>query len=550
MVRQTVVGRRLFACLVGCLVVTAVAPAAAGSTAAYDTTHPSPTAVDSGQIVELYPNPPTEQNRGEYVLVDLNEPGEWTLTDGHSTATLPNQTGTFAISRHPDKTAAHTNATVTETESYLRLAVDGDRLELQRDGRTVDSVSYDRAPESHRWRADHEPSWQPDGFEPRDPKTVDDKPVEAFVLPDANELPVDAIDDADNRLYLAAYTLTSPRVTNELIAAHDRGVDVVVLIEGGPVGGIPDAQADRLDDLTDAGVDVQVMTGERTRFRYHHPKYAVVDDRAVVLTENWKPSGTGGAENRGWGVVVDSPKTADELGAVFEHDAGWKDTTSWDTFRETTDTHSHGSAAGSYPETHRPKSTTVDELTLLAAPDNAVEQLVDEIDETDDRLLVVQPRISDTDFGLLRAAIRAADRGVEVRILLGSEWYDENDNKALAEELREKADDSLEVRLAEDTDRFGKIHAKGIVADDTAIVGSLNWNNNSATNNREVAVAIEDEAVADYYAKVFASDWDGDSADGHDEIPVGVVVVSVGLAAGTVLLLKRRLEFAETVGSN
>lgn len=133
---------------------------------------------------------------------------------------------------------------------------------------------------------------------------------------------------------------------------------------------------------------------------------------------------------------------------------------------------------------------------------------------------------------------------------MGSEWYDENDNKALAEELREKADDSLEVRLAEDTDRFGKIHAKGIVADDTAIVGSLNWNNNSATNNREVAVAIEDEAVADYYAKVFASDWDGDSADGHDEIPVGVVVVSVGLAAGTVLLLKRRLEFAETVGSN
>ncbi len=550
MVRLTAVDRRLLVWLVGSLAVVAVAPAVAGSAAVGDATQSPTSPTDSsGQIVELYPNPTTDQNHGEYVLVDLDEPGEWTLTDGHHTADLPNRTGEFAISRHPDETADHTDAPVVETESHLRLAVSGDSLELQRDGQLVDRVEYDHAPESHRWQHDRDPNWQPDGLEPREPKTVGDKRIEAFVLPDASELPIEAIDDADDRLYLAAYTLESERVTEELLDAHQHGVDVVVLVEGGPVGGMSNRQADRLDELTDAGVDVQVMTGDRTRFRYHHAKYAVADDRAVVLTENWKPSGTGGAENRGWGVIADSPKTADELAAVFDHDATWADTEDWTDARSEIDTHDHETATGEFDQQHPPKTTTVEELTILTAPDNALDELVAEIDEADDRLLVVQPRISDTEFRLLRAAIRAADRGVEVRLLLGSQWYDEPDNEQLASELRERADDAespLEVRLADDTDRFGKIHSKGIVADDTAVVGSLNWNNNSAQNNREVAVAIDDPAVADYYAEVFDGDWDGGETETDDDaVPVGVVLVAVGAAAGTVLVLKRRLEFAE-----
>ena len=60
--------------------------------------------------------------------------------------------------------------------------------------------------------------------------------------------------------------------------------------------------------------------------------------------------------------------------------------------------------------------------------------------------------------------------------------------------------------------------------------------------NREVAVALEGAAVADYYAEVFDGDW---SSDGTRELPVGVLVVAIGTAGGTVLALKRRLEFAD-----
>jgi len=183
-------------------------------------------------------------------------------------------------------------------------------------------------------------------------------------------------------------------------------------------------------------------------------------------------------------------------------------------------------------------------VTVLTAPDNAEEELVELINGTDDRLLIVQPSIGSADFPLLRATMRAADRGVDVRILLGSQWYNEEENDALAARLRERTEGSenLDIRLAEGNGRFGKIHAKGIVADDTAVVGSLNWNDNSLRNNREVALAIEDEAVADYYAEVFDGDW---SSDGTRELPVGVLVVAIGTAGGTVLALKRRLEFAD-----
>ena len=509
----------------------------------------------TGGIVELYPNPTTEQNRGEYATVKIAEPGNWTLTDGEGVADLPDdRTGRFAATRHPDSTATHTNATLVTAGGSFQLAVSGETLTLRRDGTVVDTVSYEDAPESQQWRAGREPRWQPAGFEPRAPNTVTDASVEAFVLPDNPAAPIDAIDDADDRLYLAAYTLTDRRAVDELIAAHNRGVNVAVLVEGGPVGGMTERQATVLDELTAAGVDVRVMTGDAARFRYHHPKYAVADDTTVVLTENWKPAGTGGADSRGWGLTTTSVGVADELAAIFEHDTTWRDTPKWETVREEIETVEAEAATGSYPQRHPPLSTTADELTVLAAPDNAESALTDRINNTDDELLVIQPSIGDRDYRLLRAAIRAADRGVEVRILLSGTWYAEEENTALAETLRDRAADDnvpLSVRVAAENNRFGKIHAKGIVADDTAVIGSLNWNDNSAENNREVAIAVTDAAVADYYREVFTGDWQAGGDSGgfsllpSGELPAGLVVVAVAVISATALLAKRWLVFAE-----
>ena len=537
--------RLLGICLAcSCLVVLFGAVGGVSGAGASETTTPAET--QEGHIVELFPNPTTPQNHGEYALVNLTVSGNWTLTDGHRTAKLlTDETGTVAVTRHPEKTAVHTDVRAVEATGHLRFAVSGDTLELRRDGVVVDTVSYEQAPESHRWRYDREPHWQPDGFNQRPPKTVTSKSVESFVLPDSPDAPLDAITGAEDRLYLAAYTLTDERVADELRAANARGADVVVLIEGGPVGGMSKQQAAILDDLASDGIDVRVMTGDQTRFRYQHAKYAVADDRVVVLTENWKPSGTGGADSRGWGITIDSPRTADELNAIFEHDTTWDDTLRWQDARERISTYTQESATGSYPTRHPSVTATADALTVLTAPDNAATELAALIAETDDTLVIKQPQLSDPDFPLLGAAVRAAERGVEVRILLDSTWYVESDNRELAAALNqqaERADMPLEVRLADSDDRFGKIHSKGIVADDTAVIGSVNWNNNSVENNRELAIMVEDETVADYYRSVFDADWSDDTGE-TDGIPTGIVVVGLGVISAATLLAKRRLEF-------
>jgi len=74
---------------------------------------------------------------------------------------------------------------------------------------------------------------------------------------------------------------------------------------------------------------------------------------------------------------------------------------------------------------------------------------------------------------------------------------------------------------------------------------SLNWNNNSATNNRELGLIVDDDQVADYYSGVFETDWNGEPDDDR-EWPTGAVVVGLGGVAVAALIAKRRLEF-ETV---
>jgi len=46
-----------------------------------------------------------------------------------------------------------------------------------------------------------------------------------------------------------------------------------------------------------------------------------------------------------------------------------------------------------------------------------------------------------------------------------------------------------------------------IVDNSSVLISSINWNENSVTNNREAGIIIENEEVARYYASVFYYDW-------------------------------------------
>ena len=498
----------------------------------------------TAEILAVYPNPVTYQDRGEFVLLDLPERGNWSVADDHSMAPIPsNATGTVAVSTDPEAIEPFVEYEVLAIEDGIQLADAGDTVRLLRDGREVDSVTYGRATQGDVFDV-RAGEWRALGATEFESVAADPEQVETFALPDSPEVPTEVIEEADERIVLAAYTFSSWEVAHALADARERGVEMRVLVDGRPVGGVTEPEAEVIDWLDGRGVPIEVLDGDRARHRFHHAKYAVADDRALVMTENWNPSGTGGRSSRGWGTVVHSPDLADYLVEVFEADTGWHDTVPWEQFRANRSFRSSEEATGSFRTVFEPETVPADSARLLVAPDNAERETVAKLHTAEESILVKQVGIGGPEQPFLEATIEAARRGVEVKILLSSAWYVRDDNRELAHWLNELADEEgldLEARLAEPRGRYEKIHAKGVVIDEERVlVGSVNWNNHSIRENREVVVSLEGEEVGTYYAELFVADWRG----GLWEVPVGVPV-AVLVVGGLAGFAARRVEWTD-----
>jgi phosphatidylserine/phosphatidylglycerophosphate/cardiolipin synthase-like enzyme len=510
-------------------------PAAAGPAEAGGD---SPRGGSTPRIVAVFPNPAADGDAGEFVVVDPAGVTGLRLADGEGTVPVPPADRPVALAADPDTARRVTDRRVVPADG-LALANGGERLRLRRDGRTLDAVAYEDAPESERYV---DGRWLPYGFDPRPVRAHGAANATAFLLPDAPGVVHGTLRGAERRLLVAGYTLTSERVVDALVAAVRRGVRVRVLLEGGPVGGLSRREAAALDRLTRAGVRVRLVDGPRARFVFHHPKYAVVDDRALVLTENWEPGGVGGRDNRGWGVRVDDRRVATDLAALFERDYGAHDARPWRAVRRNASLRTRPAADGSYPTRFDPERVRAERVRVVTAPGNAERTVVAVVDDAERRVDVLQPSVGGLDQSFVRASLQAAARGVRVRILLSGAWYAEDENRATVERLNAVADRRdlpLDARLAEPNGRYGTVHAKGVVADDTVVVGSLNWNDHSARENREVALVLDGEGVASYYRRAFDADWRG----GRPTVPatlVAVVVVVLGLA---VALARQRVSF-------
>ncbi|MFC7080608.1 phospholipase D-like domain-containing protein [Halorussus caseinilyticus] len=445
------------------------------------------------------------------------------------------------------------NTTIASAVTYEN-APEGERRHrvrtaARRSGRGADgseSASGADGERTTRWR------WTPLGATDFGVARTGPVEVRAFVLPDAPGVPLEALRRADRRILLGGYSFASPRVADALASATRRGVEVRVLVDGAPVGGLSRRSAELLDSLVARGVEVRVLGGPRARYDFHHAKYAVADDRALVMTENWKPAGTGGHASRGWGAVVRSEAAAGRLADLFEADAGWRGAQPWSEFRRgRTFTAAEGAPANAtYPSNVASSNLDVASSSILIAPDNAEDALLSELNAADESIRVQQVAVGGRTHSLLRATLRAARRGVKVEILLSSAWYVEEDNRKLVEWLNRVADEEdlpLEARLADSRGRYEKIHAKGVVVDgEAAVVGSLNWNNHSARENREVAVVLRGEEVGGFYADVFDSDWEasaGGAGGGSNRVPVGLLgAVAVG-ALVAIAFAKREVVF-------
>lgn len=509
----------------------------------------SVTATDSAgvEIRAVYPNPIAAEDRGEYVVLEV--PTQTTLSgyvlaDGETRAALPNVTVTGRVWVTTDPGPVRNQSGVDpprliHLEGRLSLANGGERITLERDGHLVSAMVYGSVSEAELWQ---DGEAVPRGRTAIDPLSVSDSSATAFVVPEGAGIPIETLAEASSRILLAGYTFSSARVAGELIAAARRGVTVRVLVEGGPVGGIGTPSRTQLSRLAASAVSVRILDGPRSRYRFHHPKYAVVDGAAMVTSENWDPGGLGGHGTRGWGVVVQNQTLADGLGQLFQADWEWPAATRWSSFAQLTTFYPAAPATAEYHGRFPPITSTVERATLIAAPDNAESAIRELLARADESIRVVQPRIGNH-TPLRQSLIEAARRGVSVQVLLSGSWYSADQNEGFARALRTVARReglSLSISLAEPRARYSHLHAKGVLIDgETVILGSVNWNLVSTRSNREVAVVLRDDRIATYFQRVFRADRRGAAW----RVPASIVAVIVGFGLLTIELVRRAVNF-------
>jgi len=379
--------------------------------------------------------------------------------------------------------------------------------------------------------------------------------VTAFVSPDCSyETLVSEIDTAKFSMYINLYQFSSPFLMEHVINVSNRGVDVKVFLEGGPVGGFTDAGKYIAQQLHDNGCEVRYMITNDTqdihdRYRFNHAKYVVIDNATVmVMSENWGNTGIpkdSSYGNRGWGIIVRNKDVANYFATIFFDD--W-DPNSKDSYAYNSSHPIYGAPlddfemnydipSGNYAPQFN-SSTFYGEFTVspVLSPDTSLletSSVIGMINSAEKNVYIEQlsckinwnyySTVCDNLY--LNAAIDAARRGCDVKILLDSRYIDPDDNKTdnldtvtYINKIAEKENLSLEARLVY-LKNLSKIHNKGVIVDcNKTLISSINWGYNSVINNREAGVIIENRDVAEYFTNAFFYDWNaGNEADNDNE---------------------------------
>jgi len=347
--------------------------------------------------------------------------------------------------------------------------------------------------------------------------------VTAFVSPDCYfDALSSALQSAKESISINIYEFTSPFLYDIVAEMANCNVSVRILAEGSPVGGMKESEKWILNSLASLGCEVRFWKKPKGSV-YDHAKYAVIDNRSVVVgSANWGATGVPKDNtfgNREWGIVLRDEKVARGLLDVFEYDWATAEKAKLDAGKEPARTAAHGAYEPSFvPENFNGNFNA----RLVFSPENSREEIIRLIRSATDTIFVEQLYIytywDNKQSPLVSELINASARGVEVRVILNynkmyeSSYaaYDPKSSEKVAAYLREHSNHSISVKLFETGEKsiFANVHNKGVIVDNRSVlVSSINWNENSVCNNREVGVIIDSEAAAQYYADAFFRDW-------------------------------------------
>ena len=271
--------------------------------------------------------------------------------------------------------------------------------------------------------------------------------VKLHPMPDDGAGPiVDAVNAAKKSIDLEVYQLADPNVVDALEAAAKRGVNVRIMIE--PKALEPSNYSFIAKRLTAAGVQMKPTPPQfDTHGNVDHAKFMVVDNKELLFgTGNLVRVGLGGneqneANNHDFWVEDTQAESLKEAGTLF--DADW----------------------------NRTATTGVTFKNLVVTPDDDEPDIFSVMDsaKAGGHLKVYNQSLSDKDT--VQKLLDAKKRGVNVQVLLGA--FQDKPGLPPSNDKAVKTLRAAGIDVKYMTSSY--LHAKAVVTDDTAFLGSQNF---------------------------------------------------------------------------
>jgi len=393
--------------------------------------------------------------------------------------------------------------------------------------------------------------------------------VTVFCSPDSSFNVISSeIKKAKNSIYLNLYQFTNPQLAYELEKALERNVSIKLFLEGNPVGGLSFEERYIASMLHEKGGKIWYIYGDESRnvyrrYIFNHAKYAIFDNKTVIIeSANWGKSGVpkdATYGNREWGIVIRNESIAKFLLNVFEKDCNknMQDIVSFNAshfiygapppYFVLDESIPHGEYIPSFP------SKTINgtfNITLILSPDNAENEIKNFILSAKESIFVEQAYIEkewESINPFLRELVRKNESGVEVKVLLNYNPEYESTNEMNEETFIYLKERGIDVKfLYTNSSPLANIHNKGVIIDgEGVLISSINFNENSVRNNREVGIIIKNKDVAEYFTNIFKYDWNAlihhkEEIMSKEKIEMILIGIIFGITFFIIYLHKRR----------
>lgn len=282
-------------------------------------------------------------------------------------------------------------------------------------------------------------------------------------LPDIDFLNtlVSEIDRAKKKIYVEVYIFTERDMKDALIRAHNRWVEVKILLENNPYMA-PYLNDSHYQEFEEAGVNVK--WSDPLNYSLNHSKLLIVDEKAYIST--WNFSYSLFTKNRDFMLSSTDNSLVLSLEKLFlidfNEEIGW-----------------------------------IQNPAIVLSPYDSRYKITKLINSAETSIDFYFPYINDDEFKEVLFSV--ANKWINVRWIVEHDFFAEN--KEIISEFQRN-----NINIS--SSKTPKIHAKAVMVDKKYLyIWSINFSTYSFDENREIGVIVSDWPVISDFMNVFDSDF-------------------------------------------